>query len=61
MSRPNMALKSVVMVPPMCIRDSAEYVENEIKTMKEVCGDKCLKVIIETCLLTDFQGETSVI
>lgn len=30
-----------------------EYVENEIKTLKNACGDKILKVIIETCLLTD--------
>ena len=26
---------------------------NEIKAIKKVCGDKVLKVIIETCLLTD--------
>ncbi|MCR5635774.1 MAG: deoxyribose-phosphate aldolase [Clostridiales bacterium] len=26
---------------------------NEIKAIKKVCGDKILKVIIETCLLTD--------
>lgn len=30
-----------------------EYVENEIKLLKQACGDKVLKVIIETCLLTD--------
>lgn len=30
-----------------------EYVENEIRTLKATCGDKILKVIIETCLLTD--------
>lgn len=30
-----------------------EYVKTEIKSLKEVCGDKILKVIIETCLLTD--------
>ena len=30
-----------------------EYVENEIKTLKQACGKKILKVIIETCLLTD--------
>lgn len=29
------------------------YVENEIRTLKKACGDKILKVIIETCLLTD--------
>lgn len=27
--------------------------EDEIKSIKEVCGDKILKVIIETCLLTE--------
>ena len=30
-----------------------EYVTEEIRKIKEVCGDKVLKVIIETCLLTD--------
>lgn len=30
-----------------------EYVENEIATLKATCGNKILKVIIETCLLTD--------
>lgn len=30
-----------------------EEIENEIKAIKNVCGDKILKVIIETCLLTD--------
>lgn len=29
-----------------------EYVKDEIVTLKELCGDKVLKVIIETCLLT---------
>lgn len=29
------------------------YVEEEIKAIKKVCNDKILKVIIETCLLTD--------
>ena len=29
------------------------YVLNEIKEIKAACGDKILKVIIETCLLTD--------
>ena len=28
-------------------------IENEIKAIKNVCGDKILKVIIETCLLTE--------
>ena len=30
-----------------------DYVENEIRTLEKACGDKILKVIIETCLLTD--------
>lgn len=30
-----------------------EYVKNEIEELKKVAGDKILKVIIETCLLTD--------
>lgn len=30
-----------------------DFVENEIKVLKQACGDKILKVIIETCLLTD--------
>lgn len=30
-----------------------EYVRNEIKTLKEACGNLVLKVIIETCLLTE--------
>ena len=30
-----------------------DYVLNDIKALKEVCGDIILKVILETCLLTD--------
>lgn len=30
-----------------------DIIENEIRALKEVCGDKVLKVIIETCLLTE--------
>ncbi|NLP33941.1 MAG: deoxyribose-phosphate aldolase [Clostridiales bacterium] len=30
-----------------------DLIEEEIKQLKEACGDKILKVIIETCLLTD--------
>lgn len=30
-----------------------EDLENEIRTLKEICGDHILKVIIETCMLTD--------
>ena len=33
----------------------ADYVEREISEVKKACGDKILKVIIETCLLTDEQ------
>ena len=29
-----------------------EFVEQEIRTLKDCCGDKVLKVIIETCLLS---------
>ena len=30
-----------------------DYVKNEINLLKKACGNKILKVIIETCLLTD--------
>ncbi|SHK14063.1 deoxyribose-phosphate aldolase [Hespellia stercorisuis] len=30
-----------------------DYVLNEMKSLKAICGDKILKVIIETCLLTE--------
>ena len=30
-----------------------QEIENEIRAIKNVCGNKVLKVIIETCLLTD--------
>ena len=30
-----------------------DYVENEIRTLKEVCKGKILKVIVETCYLTE--------
>ena len=30
-----------------------ELIEDEIKKLKSICKDKVLKVIIETCLLTD--------
>lgn len=29
------------------------YVEDEIRSLKKICGDKCLKVIVETCYLTE--------
>ena len=32
---------------------NTDYVLNEIKALKAACGNKILKVIIETCLLTD--------
>lgn len=32
---------------------NTDYVLNEIKTIKKACGNKILKVIIETCLLTE--------
>ena len=32
---------------------NTDYVLNEIKVLKAACGNKILKVIIETCLLTD--------
>lgn len=35
-----------------------DYVENEIRALKEAAGDKILKVIIETCLLTDEEKVT---
>lgn len=34
------------------------YVRDEIKSLKEVCGNNVLKVIIETCLLTDEEKKT---
>ncbi len=30
-----------------------DYIENEIKKLKEICNNKILKVIIETCLLNE--------
>lgn len=30
-----------------------DLIENEIRTLKEACGENILKVIIETCLLTE--------
>lgn len=37
-----------------------DAIENEIRTLKEVCGEKVLKVIIETCLLTDEEKNQNV-
>ena len=42
----------VINVGQLKAKNSA-YVLNEIKTLKEACGDLILKVIIETCLLTE--------
>ena len=33
--------------------DENYEIENEISTLKEICGDNILKVIIETCMLTE--------
>ena len=30
-----------------------DELEHEIRTLKEICGDHILKVIVETCMLTD--------
>ena len=35
-----------------------DLVEDEIRTIKAACGEKILKVIIETCLLTDEEKVT---
>ena len=37
---------------------NTDYVLEEIKVLKAACGDKILKVIIETCLLTDEEKVT---
>lgn len=37
---------------------NTDYVLNEIKALKEACGSLILKVIIETCLLTDAEKVT---
>ena len=34
-----------------------DYVQNEISSIKKACGDKLLKVIIETCYLTEEEIE----
>ena len=35
-----------------------DYIEKEIRQIKRACGDKVLKVIVETCLLTDDEKVT---
>ena len=37
---------------------NTDYVANEIRRLKEVCGRRILKVIIETCLLTEEEKKT---
>lgn len=43
------------MVINICMVKNNEYdlIEDEIRSIKEICGKKILKVIIETCLLTE--------
>ncbi len=41
------------------IEGNNELVETEIRQIKEACGDITLKVIIETCLLSDEQKRTA--
>ena len=36
-----------------------DAIEEEIRTLKKACGSKILKVIIETCLLTDDEKRTA--
>ena len=42
----------------MLKKGNTDYVLNEIKALKAACGNKILKVIIETCLLTDEEKVT---
>lgn len=37
---------------------NTEYVKNEIAELKNICGEKILKVIVETCLLTEAEKKT---
>ena len=37
---------------------NTDYVKEEIRALKEACGEKILKVIIETCLLTEEEKVT---
>ena len=37
---------------------NTDYVANEIRRLKEACGRRILKVIIETCLLTEDEKKT---
>lgn len=38
--------------------DDQTFLENEIRAVKKACGGRILKVIIETCLLTDDEKQT---
>ena len=43
-----------MVIPVGYLKDGRDAeIENEIRAIKAVCGDKILKVIIETCLLTE--------
>ena len=43
-----------MVIPVGYLKDGRDgEIENEIRAIKAVCGDKILKVIIETCLLTE--------
>ncbi len=37
---------------------NTEYVKNEIAELKNICGEKILKVIVETCLLAEAEKKT---
>ena len=43
------------------IEGDYDYILNEIKSIKRACGQKVLKVIIETCLLNDYQKRAACI
>ena len=42
----------------MLCAGNTDYVANEIRRLKEACGRRILKVIIETCLLTEEEKKT---
>ena len=45
----------MVIQPGLFANDDFDAVENEIKQIKEICNDKILKVIVETCLWNEEQ------
>ena len=47
------AVKDVSEIKEFLKDKKYDLIENEIKILKAACGDKILKVIIETCFLTD--------